>query len=302
MSAWRHPQVLLLVLATLLLVATFSAPKLTLERPGYRYVLVFDISQSMNVADVGASGAPVSRLDFAKQRALEALKTLPCGSEVGIALFSGHRAFLMITPIELCANFVELSTMLASIDWRMTWEERSEVAKGVYRSLELLRALPSTTRLVFVTDGHEAPPINPDVKPEFAGEVGAVRGVLVGVGGATPVPIPKFDAEGKQHGYWKAEDVMQTDTFRADQNQREGIAPAATGSEHLSSLKEDYLKKLAQDTGLGYVRLGDSASLSRTLQSGALGIAHKQPTDMRWLLALGAMAALIASWLHRASR
>ena len=298
MRAWRHPQFLLLLLATVLLAATFAVPHVSLKRPSYRYVLVFDISQSMNVADVDAKvdkdAAPLSRLEFAKHTALDAMKRLPCGTELGLALFSGHRAFLMITPIELCANFVELSSMLASIDWRMTWEERSEVAKGVFRSLELLRALPDTTRLVFLTDGHEAPPINPDVKPEFTGEVGAVRGLLVGVGGPLPVPIPKFDAEGKQHGFWKAEDVMQVDTFRADQQQREGAA-AAAGTEHLSSLKEDYLRALAAETGLGYLRLADSVALSQAMTGKAMGIPRTQPTDIRWLLALAALLAFIAS-------
>lgn len=299
MRAWRHPQFLLLLLAALLLAATFAVTRMPLKRLGYRYVLVFDITQSMNVADAGPSAAPLTRLAFAKQAALEAVKRLPCGSEVGLALFSGHRAFLMITPIELCANFVELSTMLASIDWRMTWEERSEVAKGVFRSLELLRALPDTTRLVFFTDGHEAPPINPDVKPEFAGETGAVRGLVVGVGGGQPVPIPKLDAEGRQHGYWKAEDVMQVDTFRADQQQRDGVA-VTTGTEHLSSLKEDHLRDVAGQTGLDYLRLEDSAALLRAMTGRALGIPRTQPTDIRWVFALGALLALSASWLRGA--
>lgn len=299
MTLRRHPQVLLLLLATIALSATLIAPSVLVKRASYRYVLVFDISQSMNTADVGSEAAPLARLEFAKQRALEALKSLPCGSEVGIALFTGHRAFLMLTPIELCANFQELSTMLASIDWRMTWEERSEVAKGVFRSLELMRALTDTTRLVFVTDGHEAPPLNPDVKPSFSGEVGAVRGLLIGVGGALPVPIPKFDAEGKQQGYWQAEDVMQVDTFRAEQQQREGVAATSAGTEHLSSLKEDYLRALAQQTGLEYLRLDDSDALLHAMTGKALAIPKTQPTDIRWLLALGALLALSASFLHR---
>ena len=299
MTPRRHPQVLLLLLAAVLLSATLVAPSVPLKRASYRYVLVFDISQSMNTADVGSEAAPLARLEFAKQRALEALKGLPCGSEVGIALFTGHRAFLMLTPIELCANFQELSTMLASIDWRMTWEERSEVAKGVFRSLELLRALTATTRLVFLTDGHEAPPLNPDVKPGFSGEVGAVRGLLIGVGGALPVPIPKFDAEGKQQGNWQAEDVMQVDTFRAEQQQREGVAAAPGGTEHLSSLKEDYLRALAQETGLDYLRLEDSDALLHAMTGKALAIPKTQPTDIRWLIALAALLALSTSLLRR---
>lgn len=298
MSAWRRPQVLLLLLAVLLLAASFGAPRVNLERPVYRYVLVFDISQSMNVADVGAAEAPRTRLEFAKQRALEALQRLPCGSEVGLALFTGHRTFLMITPIELCANFSELSNMLARIDWRMTWEERSEIAKGVFRSLALLAGFKDTTRLVFLTDGHEAPPLNPDVKPEFTGKLGAVKGLVVGVGGLQPVPIPKLDAEGKQHGYWQAEDVMQMDSFRAEQNQREGRDTGAGGTEHLSSLKEDYLRGLARQTGLEYTRLESSAALARALTGATMGIGRVQATDIRWLFALGALVALCLAVLR----
>lgn len=301
MRAWRRPPALLLLLACVLLAASFGAPRVDLERSIYRYVLVFDISQSMNVADVSAGDTPLTRLEFAKQRAQEALKSLPCGSEVGLALFTGHRAFLMMTPIELCANFSELSGMVTRVDWRMTWEERSEIAKGVFRSLELLRGFKDSTRLVFLTDGHEAPPINPDVKPAFAGKVGAVKGVLVGVGGARPVPIPKLDAEGKQHGDWRAEDVMQVDSFRADENQREGRG-AAAGTEHLSSLKEDYLRGLAKETGLDYLRLDSSAGFMRALTAPAMGIPRHQATDIRWLFALTALLCLCLSLLRVTSK
>lgn len=297
MRAWRRPQAQLLLLACVLLAASFGAPRVNLERPVYRYVLVFDISQSMNVADVGPATARLTRLEFAKQRALEALQALPCGSEVGLALFTGHRTFLMITPIELCANFSELSSMLTRIDWRMTWEEKSEIAKGVFRSVELLRGFKDTTRLAFLTDGHEAPPLNPDVKPEFTGKLGAVKGLVVGIGGLQPVPIPKLDAEGKQHGFWKAEDVMQTDTFRADADQREGRA-ASVGTEHLSSLKEDYLRGIARQTGLDYVRLDSSAALLHALTATPMGIPRVQATDIRWLFALAALAALCGSRLE----
>ncbi len=78
MSRWRRPQALLLLLACLLLAASLGAPRLNLTLPVYRCVLVFDISQSMNVTDVGRGDARQTRLEFAKQRALEALKSLPC--------------------------------------------------------------------------------------------------------------------------------------------------------------------------------------------------------------------------------
>ena len=57
MTLRRHPQVLLLLLAAVLLSATLVAPSVPLKRASYRYVLVFDISQSMNTADIGSEAA-----------------------------------------------------------------------------------------------------------------------------------------------------------------------------------------------------------------------------------------------------
>ncbi|MSR13917.1 MAG: VWA domain-containing protein [Gammaproteobacteria bacterium] len=293
MSGRRNVQIALLLLAAALLAATFARPTLQLPRQTFRYVMVFDITQSMNVMDVSAAGS--TRLEYAKKTALDALSEMPCGTEFGLALFTGHRAFLLITPIEICANYRELSTMLSSIDWRMTWEARSEVAKGLYKSLELLKALPGQTRLVFLTDGHEAPPLNPDVPPQFAGDKGAIRGLLVGVGGALPVPIPKLDEEGAVQGVWKSDEVMHIDSFRAEKNAREGKLALNSGTEHLSSLRETYLQGLADNTGLTYHRLTETAGLSRELKSAALAIPKITTTDVRGMLALAALLALVAS-------
>ena len=298
MNGWRHAEVVLLLLAAVLLTATFAHPRVQLERPTFRYVFVFDITQSMNVQDVPAPNSAMTRLEYAKKTALEALTDMPCGTEIGLALFSGHRAFLLITSIEMCANYRELSTMLGGIDWRMTWEARSEVAKGVFKSIELLRGFEEQTRLVFLTDGHEAPPINPEVPPQFAGERGRVRGLLVGIGGDQLVAIPKFDKTGARQGYWKAEEVMQVDTFHAERNEREGRPASSPGSEHLSALRETYLQSLAAKTGLTYLRLVDTAALSRHLQSTAMAIPKVITTDARGVGGMGALLALMAARLR----
>ena len=63
---------------------------------------------------------------------------------------------------------------------------------------------------VFVTDGHEAPPLDPRHRPAFDDKPGDVAGLLVGVGGLLPVPIPKSDPMGRPLGFWRADEVMQT--------------------------------------------------------------------------------------------
>jgi mxaL protein len=294
--AGRRTSVLCLLLAGVALSATFARPQMQLERPTFRYVFVFDISQSMNVADVAAANPAMTRLEYAKAVAQDAIAAMPCGTEVGLALFAGHRAFLMNTPIETCANYSELAAILGGIDWRMTWEARSEIAKGVFKSLELLTMLDSQTRLVFVTDGHEAPPLNPDVPPTFRGEVGAVSGLVVGVGGSELAQIPKYDAKGEHAGFWQAQDVLHVDTFRAERYAREGRQPV-TGTEHLSALREDYLVDLAGSTGLLYHRLEGASGLAERMQDEALGIPTDVTADMRWVFALVALVTFVLMML-----
>ncbi|MGR9089408.1 MAG: vWA domain-containing protein [Gammaproteobacteria bacterium] len=287
-----------MLIAAALLAATFAGPTLDLTRPTFRYVFVFDITQSMNVVDVPRDAPSVSRLDYAKDAVIESLSGLPCGTEAGVALFSGHRAFLLVTPIEICANYSELSTIVRRIDWRMTWKARSEVAKGVHKSMNLLKQLPATTRLVFFTDGHEAPPINPELPPRYDGEPGDVAGLVIGVGGATPVPIPKFDDTGVQRGFWSADEVTHLDAFSAMQNAREGITSDVQGSEHLSSLREAYLEGIAQSTGLTYARLEQRSRLARVMTDDQFSIEKTVTSDIRWMFALAALIVLMATLLR----
>jgi len=308
LSLLRNPQVLLLLLAIILLALTFTRPTLELERPTYRYVFVFDISQSMNVMDVPNTDASISRLDFAKKMTLDAISELPCGTEAGLALFTGHRAFLLITPIEVCSNHREFSSIINNINWKMTWKARSEIAKGLYKSISLLKLLseekedhndkdePDPARLVFITDGHEAPPINPEAPPRFAGKTGDIKGLVVGVGDTKPVPIPKFDKEGKQNGFWKVDEVQHTDFNTQVKQQQEGIK-ATSGTEHLSSLKEAYLKGLSEKTGLKYHRLDNAKALSDQMKSKSLSNSKTITTDMRWFFALCGLLAFVSTLL-----
>jgi mxaL protein len=291
-TRWRRPAVLLLLVAGLALAATFTRPTLRLQAPTYRYVFTFDITESMNVEDQVLDGAPASRLAFAKRTTLEALQALPCGTEAGLALFAGHRAFLLITPIEVCANYREIASVLGNISWRMSWEPRSEVAKGLYKSIDLMAQLPAKTRIVFISDGDEAPPIDPAVTPRFNGTPGAIRGLVVGVGGDAPQPIPKLDEAGARIGEWTPRDFENRDSDLPPH-----MSKADVGNAHLSALHESYLQSLATHTGLGYVRLAGAGTLARRLQDAALGIPRRIAADTRGWFAGAALALFVLALL-----
>ena len=280
----------------------------TIERRLFEHVIVLDITQSMNVEDTMLAGKPVSRLALAKHALRESLTRLPCGSKVGWAVFTEYRSFLLFAPVEVCANLRELRATLDRIDGRMAWTGNSEVAKGLYAGIAIASQLPERPSVVFVSDGHEAPPINPRHRPRFNGVPGDIAGLVVGVGNLKPMPIPKTGPTGAPLGFWGADEVMQVDPRTAGRGGSVGSekmvedpdAPVVAlpvpppGAEHLSSLREAYLQLLAGETGMRYHRLVDTPGLVRALTQQALAKPVTARTDISPLLAAVALALMLA--------
>lgn len=303
---WSERRVLLaLVLALAALVLALARPTLPVTREVYRHIVVVDITQSMNVQDYQVEGRPVSRLEQVKRVLRETLPGLPCGSEMGLAVFSEHRAFLLFAPMEICANASVLLSAIDRLEWRMAWVGNSEVAKGLYEGLRVARQFGPQTNLVFITDGHEAPPVNPRFRPVFHGTPGEVAGVIVGAGGPTPVPIPKYDLSGRFVGYWSRDEVPQTDPYRRGRGGsvageamvglEDDVAPVPewnTGNEHLSALREGYLKQLAQETGLHYRRLSAPKDLAAALRQPQFAREVPAEAEIGWVFGAMALACL----------
>ena len=306
----------LLAGAALALALGFLRPSLPWQRAVFEQVVVVDITQSMNVKDQRLDGKPVSRLAYAKHALRQSLLALPCGSKLGWAVFTEHRSFLLFAPVEVCGHLDELRATLDAIDNRMAWIGSSEVAKGLYSGLSIARQLPGVPALVFVTDGHEAPPLNPRHRPSFEGKPGEVPGLVVGVGSLRPSPIPKTDPQGRPLGFWAADEVLQSDPRsqgrggsvsgeRLVEDAAIGAAPAlgaTPGSEHLSALHEVYLRLLAGELGLGFHRLETADGLAAAMTSPALARRVAVQADGRVALALLALAMLLQQLLLRHRR
>jgi mxaL protein len=299
----------LLAAACALAIALLN-PRISWPGPTWRHVVVLDITQSMNTVDAQIDGEAVSRLAFARRALRDALSAMPCGSKLGFAVFSEYRTLLLLQPVEVCANYGDLPEVIARIDGRMSWAGASEVGKGVGWALRMAREMEPAPSLVFITDGHEAPPLRPGERPRIADDAtGRVKGVIAGVGGDMLKPIPKRDVDGGAIGFWGADDVLQTDPMSLGRTQEgaqqtlvdETGAPlaafAGSGTEHLSSLKEPHLRELAQAAGLGYRRLTVSADLSALLLDPALATSAPIPRDLRWIPLLIALVCLCAAFV-----
>ena len=308
--AWlrQRGEPLLLIGAALALAACLFAPGVTMQRPRYNEIVVLDVTQSMNVEDQQLAGKPISRLLFAKHALRETLLKLPCGSKIGWGLFTEYRSYLLFEPVEVCANLSELRATLTRIDGRMAWTGNSEIAKGLHSALVIAKQLPDVPPLVFVTDGHEAPPLNPRHRPKFDDKPGEVSGLLVGVGDLKPSPIPKRDPMGRPIGFWKADEVMQSDPYAQgrggsvagekmtdDDGAPVSRVPGATpGSEHLSALREAYLRLLGSEKGLGFHRLQSSEGMAAAMMGPSLERPVTVRADARIALAALALLLLLA--------
>jgi mxaL protein len=271
----------LLAAATLLLLVAALMPPVPLPRNVADTVVVFDITQSMDVEDAQLDGAPASRLAFAREAARRALRELPCGSRVGWGAFTEYRTLLLLAPIEVCDNYNDLLATLEEIDGRIRWGNASEVAKGVFWALRAAKELQGQPAILFLTDGHESPPLT--VFPRFDDvQPGQVRGWLLGIGGSVPQPIPRTDAEGNRVGYWRPVDVLQRNPGAGQPRSRE----------HLSELREPHLRALAAQTGLGYSALRDPAELARLMRDPRLARPARVATDLRGIPALLALVLL----------
>jgi mxaL protein len=275
-------------LALVLLLIALFVPAIPLTHDTYESMVIFDITQSMDVEDYESAGAPISRLKYAKEAARRALRELPCGSKVGWGAFAGYRTLLLLAPVEVCENYGDLLTSLDKVDGSMRWENASEITKGVYWSMRAAKELGSNPNVIFVTDGQEAPPLDPtNILPMFEDlKAGQVRGWLVGAGGDAPRPIPKTDDDGNREGFWRADEVMQPGDIIQDSKIR--------GAEHLSSLREPHLQEIAHQVGFEYARLSGAESIAHAMLDRRFARREKALTDLYWIPALVALMLLAA--------
>ncbi|MEJ8822805.1 vWA domain-containing protein [Variovorax humicola] len=311
LPAWPHgADRWLLGAAALALGAGLLDPGVMTEQLLVDHVIVLDVTQSMNVTDEQIEGRPASRLAAAKHALGRSLLQLPCGSKVGWAIFTEYRALLLLTPVEVCANLSELRSTLSRIDTRMAWSGNSEIAKGLHSAIGIAKQLPGQPSLVFITDGQEAPPLDPHYRPPFDDKPGDVRGLIVGVGDLLPSPIPKSDPQGRPLGFWRADEVMQTSPRNQGRgasvrdeamvDDRAGLAApmlgATPGLEHLSALRESYLRLLAGEQGLAFVRMQSPERLAGALMAPGLARPVQARASGRAALAALALGLLLARY------
>jgi mxaL protein len=297
-----------LALALLAMIALFIKPQAIKPQPTYNFTFIVDITRSMNARDYQQKNEAISRLKFVKQTLQELILKLPCQSKVGLGIFTERKATVLFQPIEVCSSYPEIAHVIESIDWRMAWAADSSISKGLSSIITDLQDKGSD--IVFLTDGQEAPPINPRYKTDFSELKGKLKGMLVGVGSLQNVPIPKYDNQGKQQGFYKEDDVPHRSTF--------GMAPTSSvpvegfnarnapfgsakvvGDQHLTRLYEPYLQELSKEVDWSYHRLKTTEQLDFALQIPQFSKQKDVLSDIRPCAAVTALIFICLIYVQR---
>lgn len=253
---------ILMLLVIILIMSSLWFPRTDRAVKVMDLLFIIDITQSMDVADVEMNGETVTRLEWAKEYTKQTLQALPCGSHVGLAAFSESRSLVLINPVEICSSYNDLSQMLTKIDGSIAWALSSEVSKAVFGAIDQAKLMDPSPDLVFITDGHEAPPLHATLFPTYKKKLEDVSGVFVGVGGDTLLPIPKHKFDGTADGFWKQNEVLHEDVYASLRSESEEVRNARPRNEHLSSQKQSHLDNLATMLKFDYII---SPSKSRTV-------------------------------------
>lgn len=294
--------------AMLLLIMALLQPSIPFKRNIYSYFFIIDITQSMNVVDMKINGQPASRLHYTKKMLHETISSLPCGTKVGMGLFSGVNVVSLYFPIDVCENFSSIKDTIDHIDWRSAWTADSRVRESMLATAQVLNNFPEPAQVVFFSDGEEAPRLHSFNTRDLSTLQGADGWLLVGIGSLQGAAIPKFTEKNQLLGYWSHESMQlapgAAPIAAAGLLNRKNDIAENSNDRYLAKLSEASMQTMAKEMGASYVR-GDSL---QALQS---AMKKQKPARREWVpfnldaaLALLAGLSLIGAYLpwHRFSK
>jgi mxaL protein len=289
--------------ALLLLIVALFRPTVPIKHNIFTYMLVADISQSMNTPDVKVGSKIETRMEHTRKLMHEVVSSLPCGTKVGIGLFAGVSTAALYHPIEVCENFHAINDTIDHLEWRTAWSGNSRIRENLYSISRTIRAFPEAAQVVFFTDGEEAPKLHVFNTKDLKGVQNAEDWLFVGVGSKEGAAIPKLSEDNQVIGYWSNESfALQPGIAQISESNIGTRNDSIASGEHdryISKLNEAYLKEISQEVGGLYVH-GDTVHnvlASMKLQKPARR--DVAPFSIAWVLASLAGLLLLAAYFSK---
>ena len=252
-----------LCLSIVFLILGLINPKVNIERDIHNYIFVVDISQSMLTKDMSIEGQKVSRLDYSKNLLQGIMDQLPCKTNVSIGMFAGVSVAATYTPINICDNYSAINSTIQHLDWRSVWSGNSRIREGLSNLARLIRSFPQSARVVFLTDGEEAPRLHTFNTRDLSQFQGETDWLMVGIGSEEGSAIPKYDSENQLIGFWSIDSfALQPGIAQISESNigaRNDSIAFSESDRYISKLNEKYLIEITSMIKGQYVK-GDSVN------------------------------------------
>lgn len=289
--------------AFVLLVLAFLNPSIPVKHNIYTYLLVADISQSMNAADMKMNGKTVSRMAYQQKIMHEAISALPCGTKVSIGLFAGVSVAALYHPIEVCENFAAIQDTIDHLDWRTAWSGNSRIREALFSTARAIRSFPENAQVVFFTDGEEAPKLHVFNTKELTGFQGGDDWLFVGIGSEEGVAIPKLSETNQLIGYWSNDSfAMQPGIAQISESNLGVRDDNVAGGEHdryISKLNTAYMQSVAQEVNGTFIKADNVHKVLTAMKQQKPARRDVAPFDLHWILAALSGLLLLSAYISK---
>jgi len=289
--------------AMLLLLLAMLHPTVPVKHNIYTYLLVADISQSMNAVDMTIAGKPASRMDYTKKLLHEVVSSLPCGTKVSVGLFAGVSVAALYNPIEVCENFAAIQDTIDHLDWRTAWSGNSRIRESMFSISRAIRSFPEPAQVVYVTDGEESPKLHAFNTKDLNNFQGADGWLLVGVGSEKGAAIPKLSDKNQLIGYWSNESfALQPGIAQISESNigiRDDNVAGGEQDRFISKLNTQYMTSVAKEIGATYIAGDNVHKVLDAMKAQKPARRDVAPFDLQWVLATLAGILLLAAYINK---
>ncbi len=290
---------LLLIVVVLLLLLAIYKPQIQLKQDVHNYLLVADVSQSMNAQDLKLDNKTVSRMDYTKHLMKRVVETSSCGTYISLGVFAAENVGLLLMPLEVCANYDVITDAIDHLEWRMAWRGNSRLSFGIKSAESMFDYLNIPATMLFFTDGDEAPKVNAINKLDISGVQIGKNLLFVGVGGHQSVPVPRYNSSNKWVGYWSSDTKENSagavgDTYSdTSKDEPDPVVAYAEFDRYLSQLDSEYLKQVSAEIKGGYIEGQDTQEFFTYIQSQKPSASFVTAYSLKWLYLTFAILMLL---------
>ena len=260
-----------MVLVALLCLLAINNPTVQLKKSITSYMLLVDVSQSMNAEDLLVKDSPVTRIEYTKLLLKNIIDRSSCGSFFSINIFVADNIANIIEPVEKCKNYDELMDTISKLEWRMAWKGNSRITFGIKSAAKMQDSLNFPSKILFFTDGDEAPKVNAINRVNLDDFNLGEELIFVGIGGNVPVPVKRYNSRNMYVGYWGSDIYDSLPGATGSRNSDSGkdepdpSVASADYERYLTKLYEEYLISLSEQIKSQYIKGELSDKFTKTI-------------------------------------